>query len=205
MEPGRPALARDRRRPPLRRAARVLRPGRERTALALGRRWGRRRRPDSRSRTGSCRPTTLAPLRGHAARPDGGGCARRRGARPALGRTRQARDVHRDGAGPGTHVERADRRDREPGARIRTGRAGSDERPAAVHPRVVRGDRRSRPWSPVRPGAHDADPRMACRTRSGVRERRAVEAPVVLPARPGGVDGDGRPARGARRTDRASG
>ena len=58
MEPGRAALARDRRRPPLRRAARVLRPGRHRTR-AGSRSWApppaTSRRP---SRTGSCRPTT---------------------------------------------------------------------------------------------------------------------------------------------------
>ena len=53
-----PALARDRRRSPLRRAARVLRPGRDRTALALRGRRRRRRRPDVRAVCGTCRPTT---------------------------------------------------------------------------------------------------------------------------------------------------
>ncbi len=183
MEPGRPALARDRRRPPLRRAARVLRPRRHRTALALGRGRRRRRRPDVGAVLVRAGRRLRASLRGHAARPDRGRRAGRRGARPPLGRARQARDVHRHGAGPGTDVGRADGRDREPGARRRTGRAGSDERPSAVHAGLVRGARGRRPRPPVRSGARDADPRVARRARRGVRERRAVEASVVLPGR----------------------
>ncbi len=158
MEPGRPALARDRRRPPLRRAARVLRPGRDRTALALGRGRRRRRCPDVRAVLVRAGGRLLATLRGHAARPDGGRRARRRGARPPLGRAHQARDVHRHGAGSGSDVGRADGRDREPGARRRTGRAGPDERPSAVHAGLVRGARGRRPRAPVRSGARDADP-----------------------------------------------
>ena len=183
MEPGRAALARDRRRPPLRRAARVLRPGRDRSALALGRGSRRRRRPDVGAVLVRAGGRLLAPLRGHAARPDGGRRAGRRGARPPLGRAHQARDVHRHGARPGTDVGRAHGRDREPGARRRTGRAGPDERPSAVHAGLVRGARGRRPRPPVRSGARDADPRVARRARRGVRERRAVEASVVLPGR----------------------
>ena len=63
------------------------------------------------------------------------------------------------------------------------GRAGPDERPAAVHAGLVRRARRARPRRPVRPGPRDADPRVARRARRRVRERRPVEAPLVLPAR----------------------
>ena len=147
----------------------------------------------------------LAPLRGHAARPDRGRRAGRRGARPPLGRARQARDVHRDGAGSGTDVGRADGRDREPGARRRT-------RTRRVRRTPARRTRRSRSRRSRAPTAVTCSIRCAStpihavarRTRRGVRERRAVEAAVVLPGRRVRGDGDRGPPRGRWRCAPAS-
>ena len=58
--------------------------------------------------------------------------------------------------------------------------------------------------SPVRSGARDADPRLARRSRSGVRERGPVEAAVVLPVDPAEDLDDAGAARIARRARRAS-
>ena len=64
-------------------------------------------------------------------------------------------------------------------------RPGADEQPPAVHPRALLGARRRRPRADAaRSGAHDPDARAPRRARRGVRERRPVEPPVVLPASP---------------------
>ena len=114
-------------------------------------------------------------------------------ARSPLGRARQAGDVHRHRGRPGTHVGRADRRDREPGARRRTGRARPDRRPTAVHPGLVRGARGARPRPSLRSGPRDADPRVARRTRRRVRERRVSGSGR-------GTSQSGRPRRWTRRS-----
>ena len=105
--------------------------------VALGRGRRRRRRPDVGAVLVRAGRRLLASLRRPAARPDGRRRARRRGARPPLGRARQARHVHRHGARPGPDVGRADGRDREPGARRRT-------RTRKVRRTPVRRTRRSR-------------------------------------------------------------
>ena len=100
-------------------------------------------------------------------------------------RTREARHLHRHRDRPGPHQRRAHRRDREPGVGRRPRRAGADERPAA------RTRRSPTPCWPgataapaARPDPHHPDPRLARRARRGVRERRPVEASLVLPGRP---------------------
>ena len=148
------ALAGDRRRPALRRAAGVLRPGRRTARVALGRRRRRRRgRPTSDAVLVRAGRGLLAALRGPPARPDGRGRAATRSAPDLRSVEHMKRATY-----IGTALDQGrtsgvlDRRDREPGARRRTRRAGSDERAAAVHAGLVRGARRARPRSPVRSG-----------------------------------------------------
>ena len=87
-------------------------------------------------------------------------CHRRRRAgrgraRPALGRAREARHLHRHRDRPGTHQRRAHRRDREPGVGGRARRAGAHERPSSLHPGAVLRAGGPRPRAPsARPGAH---------------------------------------------------
>ncbi len=139
LEPGGPAVARHQRWSPIRRVARLLPPRRRRAGLAADR--GRRRRggpslrhatmvhPRRRSQPAFRRPPT---------RLHGRGRARGRRDEPALHRAREAGDVHRHRHRSGTHERRTDRRDREPGVGCGTGRAGTHERPSAVHARPVR-------------------------------------------------------------------
>ena len=118
LEPGDPALARHRRRPPRstsRRACFV--PDGERSRLALGRRAPRRGEVPTSSRSGSRRPRTCSPaLRRPPARLDGRRRPRRRRPRPAHRRARQARRRTSAPANDqGRTSRRAHRRDREPG------------------------------------------------------------------------------------------
>ena len=81
------------------------------------------------------------------------------------------------------------------GSGRRTARRGHlgarhDHVPAAVHAGLLRRTRGPRPRRAERPGPHDRHPPVACRARRPVRERRPVEAPLVLPA---GRRGHGEP------------
>ena len=183
MEPCSAALPRDRRRSPIRRETRDLRARRDRARLAPGRRSGRRRRSPARRAVlvhTSGRP--LDALRRPAARPDRAGRPGCGGRRLAQRGAREARDLHRHRDRPRTHERRVDRRDRERRARLGAGRAGPDERAAAVRAGAVLGARRHGP-RPRAAGseANHPDPRSPPGTRRGVRERRAVAPAAVLP------------------------
>src|SRR5207247_478061 len=85
--------------------------------------------------------------------------------------------------GPGANVRRALRGDRQSPPRVGPRRPGSHQRAPAGRSDLVRCPGRSVPRQPVRSGTPDADPRVAHRPRRRLRERRAVEAPLVLPDR----------------------
>ncbi len=177
-------LARHRRWPALARGMRVLRSRRARAALALGRRCCSRRGSDERSVLVLAERRSLRAFRRSAARLDRR--RRARGGRPraAIDRAREARDLHRHRDRSGPHERRAHRRHRESslgrGARC----TGPDEQPAPVHACPLLGARRDRPRTgAARSDPHDADARSARRTRRSLRERRPMEAPLVLPPR----------------------
>ena len=89
--------------------------------------------------------------------------------------------------GTGSEQGKTGRRERDRGrraaARRLAGRARHDHLPSAVRPRLLRAARGAKSRRAVRPRARDADPPVARRPRCGLRERRPVEAPPVLPAR----------------------
>ena len=86
-------------------------------------------------------------------------------------------------------------------ARRRPGGAGPDDGPAARSAAELRAARRPRPRRAARSGARHADARASPGGRRGLRGRRPVEAPVVLPARRRGP----RCGRGPRVPGRAGG
>ena len=174
------------------------------TAVALGRRRRCRRGALGRSVLVHARRRPDRALRRDATGRHRGRRARSRGARPAIDRAREARDVHRHDDRPGPNERRAHRRDRERGGGRRARSPGTDEQPAALHAGPVPRARRPRPRTGTRPGPHHADPPAARRARRGVRERRPVEAPLVLPASRRD-DARGRGARRPRRPARRRG
>ena len=198
LEPEPRALAFDRGRPPVRRRARELRPGRG-SVVALGHRLGRGRRAARCARLVRRGRRRRREVRRPAARSDGRRHRRGAGRWPALGRAREASHLHRDRRRSGPHERGARCGDREPPARGVARRPGSEQRATPVRPGLVPRARRPDAGRPPRSDPDDSDASVARRARGRVRERRAVEAPVVLPAR-GRTDG----ARGRTRVPRGS-
>ena len=147
-----------------------------------------------------------ASVPGPPARPDRDRRPRGRRRRPAQRRAREARHLHRYRDRPGPHERSAHRRDRERRPRVGARRAGPDERAATVRAGLVLRPGRALPETHARSRATDVDPSVAHRARRRVRERRAVEAPLVLPAcrRGDGDDGAAR-VRGRAHTRRRHG
>ncbi len=147
--------------------------------------WARRWAASSRTRSGRWRRVTdrenYVDLQRDQTVAD---VARGRRRRPAHGRAREASDLHRDRDRPGSDECRDHRRARERPARGRARRAGANERAATVHAGVVLSARRPVPRPHARRRAAHTDPPMARRERRRVRERRPVEASLVLPTRP---------------------
>ena len=142
-----------------RRASSTTAPAR-RGCSVVGRRRRRRARgvPD----LGGRRRRRRREVRRAPARPDRRRRRGRRGGRADQRRAREACDLHRHHDRPGTHERRPDRRDREPAARLGAGRAGTDQRAAAVHadPVLARSPA-STAADPARPDPRHPDPRLA--------------------------------------------
>ena len=176
---------------------------RRRRAWLVDRRRGGRRGALERDPTGTPRPTTCHGTSSRcSATSSVADVLDAVGSRASLDRAREARHLHRHRDRPGAHERRPDGRDRERGLGCRPRRAGAHEQPAPVHAGPVLGARRTGPRThAARPDPHDADARAPRRTRRRVRERRPVEAALVLPASRR-VDARGGPARVPRRAPR---